>query len=175
MDTVAQLTSFISLGIAIGALMYARRQANSNQRAAESANRQARAAELDAKYPALLELLREFRDREFTATRHYIKNFLLIEYPPNGSGFRAISNQDRLLDVLALVHYLDNLGLFVRVSFVDSVYISIFIGKAIEDIWLVLSPYIKEERVSTLGYAENFAYLVEKCNATTQSNARRAL
>lgn len=172
---IAQIASLISLPIAIAALGYAARQARSNEYSASAAQKQAIAAELQAKYPSLLDLLREFRCKEFTATRYYIASRLSSEYPPDGSGLRVVLDQDRLLDILALMHFLDNLGLFVRARYVDSKYISMFIGRAIEQTWNTLLPYIEEERLRFSDYAEYFGYLATVCNADTQATLRRAL
>lgn len=169
-----EVISTVAIIISAYALNATSRQAKAAEASSESAQSQAKSAAIDAKLPTLMELLREYRSKEFTRTRNYIRKSLQIDYPPSDKGFDQIP-EDPLLSILALLHFLDNLGLFVRTRLVDTHLVSIFMGRAIEDSWDVLLPYIKVQRVRSPDYAENLQFLVAKCNANTQSESRRTL
>ncbi len=167
MATVAVVVSLFALGVSA-------RQARAAEAAAEYSKSQAGSAAIDAKLPTLMELLREYRSKDCTRVRHYVRSRLRQDHPPNGSGMEAIP-QEILLDVLTLLHLLDNIGLFVRMRMVDTHMVSIFTGRAIEDTWLSLRPYVLEQRNKSPEYAENLEFLFDRCNATSQTRDRRML
>ena len=171
---MAEIMSLVAIFVSVFALSVSTRQARAAEAAAESSKSQAGSAAIDAKLPTLMELLREYRSKDCTRMRHYVRSRLLRDHPPNGAGMEAIP-QEKLLDVLTLLHLLDNMGLFVRMRMVDTHMVSIFTGRAIEDTWINLRPYVIEQRRKSPEYAENLEFLFSKCNAASQTRDTRLL
>jgi hypothetical protein len=177
-----ELASAILAGIAVAvslrAYYLAQVVAKHTEEQAIAAKKAAEEAAVSARLPALIDILREFRRQEFTNTRHYIRRELVAEFPPTAHGIRSITSPERMMQVIEAIHYFDLLCHFVRKELLFPHDIAHFMGKAAEDCWHVLIPYLEFERAkpdqSTV-YGENFDYLVRRCNAEVQARNRDAL
>ena len=175
--TLEGLGSAVALVVSLAAYIKTTVQANAAEKAARSAQLQAETAAKEARFRALVDLLREFREPSFTITRHKIKKTLFDENPNNGNGFAAIREEELRLQVIAVVHYFDQLGLLVSEKLILAKDVSRFMGKAVEDMWKALLPYIQEERTREGGspmYGRNFDELASVCNAEAQALGRSA-
>ena len=166
-----------SFALVVSLFAYAKTkiQADAAQAAAKAALAQAETAAKDARLRAIVDLLREFREQTFTETRHYIRRKLHDEFPNDGSGFASIGDESRRLKVLAVVHYFDQMGMLVEADLLLPKDIARFMGKAVEDAWKALLPYIQEERTRSGGsrmYGRNFDQLAVDCNAQAQAIGR---
>jgi hypothetical protein len=170
------IVATFAFAVSVAAYSKTKTQAVAAESAAKAALAQAETAANDARLRAIVDLLREFREQSFTETRHYIREKLLAENPNDGKGFAAIREESRRLKVLSVVHYFDQLGMLVEAKLVLSKDVARFMGKAVEDTWEGVLPYIQEERTRLQGspmYGRNFDELVRHCNADSQSLGRK--
>ena len=90
---MAEIMSLVAIFVSVFALSVSTRQARAAEAAAESSKSQAGSAAIDAKLPTLMELLREYRSKDCTRMRHYVRSRLLQDHPPNGAGMEAIPQE----------------------------------------------------------------------------------
>jgi len=154
--------SIVSLMVSIITSIFVYRQAKANEY-------QVKFAEINAKLPTTLELLKEFRSENFLKYRDYIKYELENDFPIDDNDYSTLSS-NALFSARIISHFLDNLGLFVNENLVDKHIVSKFIGGEIEILYKILEPYIKKERAKgNLDYQKNFEELYFVCNSYSQN------
>ena len=121
--------------------------------------------------PALIDFFREYRSYE--PSRRYVLRDL--KKHDSELGVSELPGEARG-HVVAVCHYLDQLGLLVERHMVDPEAVAGLMGDSILFCWQALEPYLRQERAARgRDYAAYFEALVESVWAIGPSAARRRL
>jgi hypothetical protein len=122
--------------------------------------------------PALLDFLREYR--RYESERRYVLRELSDECDPR-LGVTGLPDSARK-QVLAVCHYLDQLGLLVDQGLVNPEAVTGFMGESVLRNWRARAPYIDTERkLRNEDYAKYFESLVARVLAIGPRVARKRL
>lgn len=95
--------------------------------------------------PALVPFLNEFRSVEFRNKHRYVLERLQQEYDAHKTSFSELPDEVKD-NVIPISHLFDNMGIFVAFGWIDDNLVLSYMGNAISSTWIVLEPYILEER-----------------------------
>jgi hypothetical protein len=130
----------------------------------------AREARRTNEFPALLELLRDYRRLELD--RAYIVIEFPTEFPDPSIGIKGLPPETRAR-VLRVSHFLDQLGLLVHLDLADLVSLAGYMGNSILRIWSRIGPFIyAEEDLRGEPYQRYFEALAHRVLASTDQRMR---
>jgi len=135
------------------------------------AHQSAREARRANTFPAVLDLLREYRST-LEPSRRYVIRDLANEVPDTTFGVSELPPSARE-HVLAVCRYLDHLGIVVDQGLADPDAVAGYMKESIIRLWERLSPYIRAERIArSQGYAEYFEDLAVRMADTDATKIR---
>jgi hypothetical protein len=111
--------------------------------------------------PVLVDMLHEFRSRDFKRAQRRVYTELRVPVPENG--FDGLDRGLRA-DVLYVSHFYDNVGLLVEASSVDEKLVIRFLGTSAVWSWEALAPFIsRQSEISGTQYQQCFKTFVARC------------
>ena len=128
--------------------------------------------------PILVDMFREFRNIRFKTHMDYIINVFYErsnEFNPDMGYSKLPTKTQKSVKIVS--HFFDHLGTLVAHSIIDDEPIIGYMGESIDNIWKILEPYIKAERVArpTKEYQEYFEDLVIRIRKNPPSKIRENL